>query len=57
MPIAALCSSGYFTYESITCTFSFADNLYDSLSLEEIDEIENICKMRLSKYFNKISSK
>ncbi len=57
MPIAALCSSGYFTYDSITRTFSFADNLYDSLSLEEIDEIESICKMRLSKYFNKISSK
>ncbi len=54
MPIQALCNSGYFVYDSIARIFSFADDLYDSLTLEEIDEIVSICKMRLNGYFERI---
>ncbi len=54
MPIAALCGSGYFTYDNLTRTFSFADDIYDGLSMDEIDEIVASCKMRLQKYFERL---
>ncbi len=57
MPIKALCNSGYFVYDRYTRVFSFADNLYENLTLEEIDEIVSICKMRLNMYFQKCARK
>lgn len=57
MPITALCNSGYFTYDKLTRVFSFADDLYDNLTLEEIDEIVSICKMRLDRYFDRITER
>ncbi|MCD7828775.1 MAG: DUF4391 domain-containing protein [Clostridiales bacterium] len=53
-PINALCNSGYFAYDSITCIFSFAGDLYDNLTLNDIDEIVNICKNRLNEYFERL---
>ncbi len=53
-PVAALCNSGFFAYDSETTTFGFANDIYDGLTLEELDEISAICKNRLNKYFERI---
>lgn len=53
-PVAALCNSGFFSYNSESRVFGFANDIYDGLTLEEIDEISYICKARLNKYFERI---
>ena len=53
-PIDALCHSGFFEYDSDNRIFSFANDIYDGLTLDEIEEIANVCNIRLQKYFNDI---
>lgn len=51
-PIDALCHSGFFDYDSKRQVFSFSSEIYDGLTLDEIDEIGKLCNIRLHKYFN-----
>lgn len=53
-PIEALCRSGFFTYDAANKVFSFSNDIYDGLTLDEIEEITNVCKLRLNKYFNDV---
>lgn len=50
-PVAALCNSGFFKYDPENQVFSFANDIYDGLTLDEIDEIGNRCHERLKDYF------
>lgn len=50
-PIDALCHSGFFEYDSDNQIFSFSNEIYDGLTLDEIDEIGQLCHIRLQKYF------
>lgn len=50
-PIDALCHSGFFEYDAENKIFSFSNDIYDGLTLDEIDEIANVCNIRLQKYF------
>lgn len=44
-----------FCIPSLNCYGKTGKNVfYDNLTLEEIDEIVSICKMRLDRYFDKI---
>ena len=53
-PIDALCHSGFFKYDSDNEIFSFSDDIYDGLTLDEIEEISNVCNIRLKQYFKEI---
>lgn len=50
-PIDALCHSGFFEYDAENKTFSFSNDIYDGLTLDEVEEIGNVCNIRLQKYF------
>ena len=50
-PIDALCHSGFFEYDAENKIFSFSNDIYDGLTLDEVDEIGNVCNIRLQKYF------
>lgn len=50
-PVNALCGSGFFEYDAVCGAFSFAGDIYDGLSLDEIDEISRLCHLRLDNYF------
>lgn len=50
-PVAALCNSGFFEYDPENQVFSFANDIYDGLTLDEIDEIGSRCNERLKNYF------
>lgn len=50
-PIDALCRSGFFEYDTENKIFSFSNDIYDGLTLDEIDEIYNVCRFRLHNYF------
>lgn len=50
-PIDALCHSGFFEYDAENQLFSFSNDIYDGLTLDEIEEIANVCHIRLTKYF------
>lgn len=52
-PITALCGSGYFTYDKATRTFSLAPGLYDALTTDEIDGILQICRGKITEYFQR----
>lgn len=51
-PIDALCHSGFFEYDAEKRIFSFSNDIYDGLTLDEIEEISNVCNIRLKNYFN-----
>lgn len=53
-PIKALCSSGFFEYDAENQVFSFANDIYDGLTLDEIDEIGYLCNIRLKNYFQNV---
>lgn len=53
-PIDALCRSGFFEYDAENKIFSFSNDIYDSLTLDEIEEIGNVCNARLMDYFEGI---
>lgn len=53
-PIDALCHSGFFEFDSENQIFSFSNEIYDGLTLDEIEEIANVCNIRLQKYFKDI---
>ena len=50
-PVAALCGSGFFTYDQNARVFSFAPGIYDGLTVDEIDAVIQICRERLTDYF------
>lgn len=50
-PIDALCHSGFFEYDAENKIFSFSNDIYDGLTLDEVEEIGNVCNIRLKKYF------
>ena len=50
-PIEALCNSGFFEYDAEKQVFSFSNEIYDGLTIDEIEEISNVCYNRLKKYF------
>ena len=50
-PIDALCHSGFFEYDAENKIFSFSNDIYDGLTLDEVEEIGNVCNIRLQKYF------
>lgn len=52
-PIAALCRSGFFEYNEVERVFSCLPDIYDGLSLDEIDEIVSLCQKRLAEYFSR----
>lgn len=52
-PVAALCNSGFFRYSENDRTLSILPEIYDALTINEIDEIIQSCLMRLTEYFNK----
>lgn len=52
-PIAALCGSGYFTYDKAARIFSLSPGLYDALTADEIDGILQICRGRITEYFKR----
>lgn len=51
-PVAALCGSGFFTYDQNARIFSLAPGLYDGLTMDEIDTVIQICRDRLTDYFD-----
>ena len=51
-PITALCGSGFFEYDQTEKVFSFLPDIYDGLSLDQIDEIIRLCQQRLNQYFS-----
>lgn len=53
-PIDALCHSGFFQFDSDNEIFSFSNDIYDGLTLDEIEEISNVCNIRLKQYFKEI---
>lgn len=54
-PIKALCGSGFFSYNSSERVFSFANDIYDGLTMREIDEIGQQCTLRLKMYYREIT--
>lgn len=52
-PVAALCRSGFFRYSENDMTLSILPEIYDALTINEIDEVIKSCLMRLTEYFNK----
>ena len=52
-PVAALCRSGFFQYSESDMTLSILPEIYDALTINELDEIIHSCLMRLTEYFNK----
>ena len=52
-PVAALCRSGFFTYSESDMTLSILPEIYDALTINELDEIIHSCLIRLTEYFNK----
>lgn len=52
-PINALCGSGFFEYDPQSRVFSLSPQIYDGLSLDQIDDIIRICQIRLFDYFNR----
>lgn len=52
-PVAALCRSGFFTYDSATRTFSLLQDIYDGLTVDDVDRIIQICQVRLTDYFHR----
>lgn len=53
-PVDALCRSGFFEYDAENQIFSFANDIYDGLTLDEVDEIIRLCSIRLQNYFKNI---
>lgn len=51
-PIKALCNSGLFEYNKGENVFSVLPDIYDGLSLNEIDKAILLCRQRLDRYFN-----
>lgn len=54
-PVDALCHSGFFEYDTENQVFSFSNDIYDGLTLDEIDEIGRLCNIRLKNYFKDIT--
>lgn len=55
-PVAALCKSGFFTYDQTTRMFSLRQEIYDGLTVDDVDTVLQICQMRLTDYFHRSSS-
>ena len=53
-PVDALCRSGFFEYDAENQIFSFANDIYEGLTLDEVDEIIRLCSIRLQNYFKNI---
>ena len=52
-PVAALCRSGFFKFNPSTQEFSLVPEIYDGLTVNEIDWAVQICKSRISDYFGR----
>ena len=54
-PVSALCESGrdFFTYDSENRIFMLKPEIYDGLTVDEIDMIISTCKMRITEYFKR----
>ena len=54
-PVAALCESGreFFTYDSDSRVFMLKPEIYDGLTVDEIDMIISTCRMRITEYFKR----
>lgn len=52
-PVNALMNSGFFNYDRENRLFSIKEEVYDSLSLAQIDSIEKTCIIRLKMYFQR----
>lgn len=50
-PIHALCGSGFFTYDPVTQLFSFSPGLYDTIPVDGIDGIIQLCQAKIQEYF------
>lgn len=53
-PIDALCRSGFFEYDSENKLFYFSNDIYDNLTLDEIEEIGSVCLAKLDEYFRRV---
>lgn len=53
-PINALMNSGLFAYDDYNWLLYIKDEVYDSLTLAQVDRIEKICRLRLNDYFRNI---
>lgn len=54
-PVNALLHSGFFEYDEENEVFSFTNDIYDALTIEEIDEISDLCDYRLQRYFKNMT--
>ena len=52
-PVAALCASGFFQYDAGARIFSLKSEIYDGLTVDDIDSIIRICQTRLNDYFER----
>ncbi len=53
-PIDALCHSNFFEYNAKEKVLTFSDEIYDGLTLDDIDEIGKVCDLRLRDYYKNI---
>jgi hypothetical protein len=53
-PVNALMNSGLFSYDGESRVFSIRAEIYDNLTLAQVDAIERICAQRLRHYFSGI---
>ena len=53
-PIDALCHSNFFEYNTKEQIFTFSNEIYDGLKLDDIDEIGKVCNLRLRDYYKNI---
>lgn len=53
-PVKALMNSGLFEFDRNNRLFSMRSEIYDNLTLEQVDKIESICRHRLKDYYNSV---